>query len=414
MAQAPATSTSILNIFKEVYGERIEEQPNREAFMYKEFEKTKKRFGGKYWTFPVLDEGGQAVGSYLEDDVLPQSQAETVLATQITSKKHYAVVRISGFAIKAARRNLYAFIQSKDLEIRNKTKWLISDLNRQCYGESMGELGEVLSDAANQLTFVVGTNMNHFRKGMKIDIFDAALTTKHNGTVDTQGEGRGITVINKATRTITYDGTDLAGSTAATDRVFREDSRSDIAATAEGKELNGLRFIVDDTTTSIDTFQNIDRSSVAIWNGNVLQNSGTLRPLSLDLMQVGVDTGEIESGMRTNRIIGGYGQRRNYLNLLWYDVRYGPQELKGGFQVLKYNDIDFWVDKDASLQTLFFLSRETIQRYEVQALGILDEAGVGAERLPQQDVYEILIGGYFNLGCGQCNANTRMIDLQEP
>jgi hypothetical protein len=414
MADTVATSANILAIFKEVYGEKIAEQPNRMAFMYKEFEKSKKQFGGKYWTVPILDEGGQAIGSLAEDDLLPDAQAETVESMQVTAKKHFAVVMVSGFAIAAARQNLYAFIQAKDLEIKNKTKWLISDLNRQCYVNSQGDLGVVLSDAANTLTFDTDVNMQHFRKNMEVDIFDTTLATKRNGTAGNAQEGRKLTAINKATRTVTYDGSDLSGTIVAGDRVFRQDVRLNIATTAEGKEMGGILFIVDDGTDSINTYQAIDRSTTTVWQGNRVGNSGVNRSLSLDLIQSTIDTAEIESGMKIDRIISGYGQRRNYLNLLWYDVRYGPQELKGGFTVLKYNDVDWWVDKDHPTEQISMLYRDCIQRYEVKSLGILDEAGVGAERVSKQDVYEILIGGYFNLGCTNPNANARLVDLAEP
>jgi len=113
-------------------------------------------------------------------------------------------------------------------------------------------------------------------------------------------------------------------------------------------------------------------------------------------------------------MIGGFGQRRNYLNQLWYDVRYGPQKLEGGFEVLKYNSLDWVVDKDCQLNRVYFGVKEYLQKYVVAPIGILDYAGPQMERLPKTDLYELLVGGYFNTGIERPNAWAKLLDLIEP
>jgi hypothetical protein len=417
---AVATAAQLLQIFKEVYGHRVEAQANKARVLYTEFQKsTEEMAAGKYWTFPILDEAGWgAVGSRKDGQSLPTATPESPLQVTILPKYHYATIQISGPAIAQSRSKALAFIKGMDLEVNEKTNSVLSLLNRQCYNNSAGELGVELSDTANTITFTTDTNMNWFRKGMRIDIFDATLATKRNGTVGTEAEGRSITVVNKATRTITYSGTDLSGSTVATDRVFLEDVRLGAAATDEGSELAGLRFIIDDTTDSIAVFQNVSGTTFPIWRGNRLFNSGTLRPLSLDLIQSAFDTTEVEAGMEIDYIISGKGQRRAYVNLLWFDARYEPQEMKGGFRILQYaggdKSIDWRSDKDCPLQQIIGLTRSSIKRYEVQALGILDHENSSTLRIAGKDVYEVLVGGYFNLGATRRNCNVRLGDLQEP
>jgi hypothetical protein len=417
---AVATAAQILQVFKEVYGHRVEAQANKARVLYTEFQKsTDEMAAGKYWTFPVLDEAGWgAVGSRKDGQTLPVATPESPLQATIQPKYHYATIQISGPAIAQSRTKALAFIKGMDLEVNEKTNSMLALLNRQCYNDSHGELGDVASDAANSITFGAEVNMNWFRKGMRIDIFDATLATKRNGTTGTEAEGRSITVINKTTRTIIYSGSDLSGTIVATDRVFLEDVRLGAAATDEGSEMAGLRFIIDDTTDSNAVFQNISGTTIPIWRGNRLFNAGVLRPLSLDLIQSGFDTTEVESGMELDYIISGKGQRRAYVNLLWFDARYEPQVFKGGFRVLQYaggdKSIDWRSDKDCPPQQLIALNRASIKRYEVQALGILDHENSGTLRIAGKDVYEVLVGGYFNLGATRRNCNLRMGDLQEP
>jgi len=50
----------------------------------------------------------------------------------------------------------------------------------------------------------------------------------------------------------------------------------------------------------------------------------------------------------------------------------------------------------------------------VKPIGVLNGAGADMERIPKSDLYEMLIGGYFNLGCTRPNAWLKLVDLAEP
>ena len=424
MADAPATRQALLSVFKEVYGQKIAEQPNRTAWIYNFFDNSTRRFGGKYWTAPMLDEGGQAVGSYNEDEEVADAVAEDTQEIQIRPRQHYALVQISGLAIAASKQSLHAFVQAKDFEIKNKTKWLISQLNVQYYGIGQGQLATVSASAdGSPSTITVDLtepfNMRWFRKGMKLDVFNAAITTKRNTAA--KKSGYKITAVNKTTGVISLldTGTDDPNSdgVVATDIICFEDSNQaapDAPSDVAGKQILGLASLVDNNTEGLTTVQNIDRSVRPIFNSSVLSNGGTDRPLSLDLMQQLVDEIEAESGETPDFMVAGFGQRRNYLNLLWYDVRYGPQKLIGGFRTLQYNNLDWVVDKDCQLGRIYVGVRSELQKYVVAPIGILDQAGPQMERIPKKDVHELLIGGYMNLGMERPNTWGKMDDLDEP
>lgn len=422
MADVNATRTQLLALFKEVYGERVAEQPNRTTFILNEFDASTRRFGGKYWTAPMLDEGGQAVGSFNEDEQVEDAQGETSKEIQIRPRQHYALVRISGLAIAASKQNLYAFVQAKDFEIKNKTKWLLSHLNVQFYGRGDGRLGAAASasDAPDSIVMAVGTNMNWFRKGLKVDVWNAAVTARRNsGDTTSKNQGWQITSVVKSTRTLNFGNVNPAtAGVIAGDFVYFQDAKltgSAAAAESTGKQITGLASLVDDTSEGVSsTIQNIDRTTFTIFRSSVLSNGGTSRALSLDLVQQLSDAIAQESGEEPDWMVGGYGQRRNYLNLLWYDVRYGPKDLRGGFEVLKYNNLDWVVDKDCQLGRIYAGMKDSLKKYVVAPIGILDQAGPQMERVPKTDVHELLIGGYFNAGIERPNTWGKMVDLTEP
>jgi len=431
MADVNATnipSGPIWAIFKEVYGDRIAMQANVLPFIYNEFEKSKTPFGGKYFTEPLQDEGGQAVGSYNDSEQVADSQAETTKEIQIRPRFHYATIRISGPALAAARKNLFAFVQTKDLEVKSKTNWLISQLNAQTYMQGRGIMGAIVAPITNgaggsftlDLTQSAAhpTSPNWFRKGLKVDVWTSTLAARRNsGDTTTKNVGWQIASYNRTTNLITIVAGQTTAGVVAGDLICFEDAQLTGASAptdAAGKQITGLATLVDDVTEGPQTLQNVDRNVFTIFRGNRLANAGVRRSLSLDLMQQAFDQSEILSGQPPDLVVGGFGQRRQYLNLLWYDARYQPEEFRGGFRVLKYNGVDFYVDKDCQIARIYFLNRTMLNKFEVQPIGILDQAGPQMERVPKFDVYEILIGGYLNMGAIRPNGNTKLVDLIEP
>jgi hypothetical protein len=428
VATVNSATNQIWPIFKEVYGDRIAQQANTMPFLYNEFEKSKTPFGGKYFTEPMWDEGGQAVGSYNQDEQLADAQAETYKEIQIKPRFHYATIRITGAAMAAARKNLWAFAQARESEIKAKTTWLISQLNAQCFQTGKGILGSITTPITNGAggSFTVdvtagqtqGTQPNWFRKGLKVDVWNSAITARRNSAdTTTKGVGWQIASYNRTSNLVTIVAGQTTAGVVAGDVITYEDAQLTGAAApmdATGKQITGLATLVDDVSEGPTTIQNVSRSTFPIFNGNRLANGGVRRPLSLKLVQQGVSVVEQLSGEPPDFIISGYGIRDQYLDLLWYDVRYAPQELKGGYTTLKYNNMDWYVDKDCQLARLYTGNRQYINKFEVQPIGILDQAGPSAERVPKFDVYEILVGGYLNMGVIRPNSWEKTLDLIEP
>lgn len=424
MADVATTKAQIGAVLKIVYGKKVEEQANRATFILNQFEASQTRFGGKHWEEPMHDEGGQAVGSYNDNEAVSDASSESTKEIQITVRQHYGLVQITGLAMAVSKNNLWAFVQAKDFEIQNKLKWLLAQLNAQFYQRGDGQMGVVDSIAGAVITLrttaaaAVPTNVNWFRKDGHIDVYsDTTWATKRNGTQGTKKQGWIITATSRAAKTVTIaqgNSPNAAGTgVVAGDRIVYEDAQNP-APTNFGKQLLGLTTLVDDTTEGPTTVQNIDRSVYPIFKSTVTHNSAVFRDLSLDWLQQHEDSVAQDCGEEPDFWIAGYGMKRQLLNLLWHDIRFAPEQLKAGYKVLQFNGHDWLTDKDAPYSRIFAGVKQYLQKYVVEPIGILDQAGAQMERVSKTDLYELMIGGYLNIGLTRPNAWGKMKDVREP
>jgi hypothetical protein len=434
-ADVPATRTQVFAALKETYGPAILDQVNTEPLMFMQFDDMKRSFGGKYWTAPArfsgdsqeqIRQGPSAVGSYLDGEEVSDAGAEVYKEAQVTPRFHYATIQVSGPAISASKTNPMAFAEQKTAEIQGKTEWLLSQLNGQCYGNGFGVMGRAGADPGASQVTIASTPagnpdnpipaMATFPIGAFVDIHadGSPIGAKRN----TAGKKAGRKIQAVSGRTITYGGGDIAAlvgnETGTGDIIVYEDAREGtIPASDPGKQLAGLAALIDDVTEGPQTLQNIDRNTFPGFRGTRMHNSNALREVSIDLLQTGVDTCRIKGKKQPDMIVSNYGLRRKYANLLLPDVRYAPEQLKGGFKVITFDGIDWFVDKDCSLGRIYFLRKDSLERFEMEPIGLLDEVSEG-ERVSKKDVYEFLVGGYLNLGVLRPNGNVKMTDLVDP
>lgn len=411
-AVTSADLTTLSDLLKRVYDPVIQEQQNLEAFTFKEFEPGEDKLGGDGWYFDTKMGGNQeGIGARLERGTLPSAGRQRYKQGKIYWKNLYGTFELTGQVIEAAKSNLHAFAVARTEEIEGLTRDLIKDFNGQIYRDGGGVLAQHNgTEAAN--TFNVN-NAQYLRINMMIDMW-----TGNTKNLDSR-QITGITANSDGTATVTYDGADAAASISSTDLVIREDNATLVGGTrtgtgsVDGLELDGFKKIVDDGTTSA-TYLNITRSSYPLFKGQLLSNSGTLRNLTIDLMQQAQDAIWRATNRLPNWIRMGLGQRRKYFDLLSPDKRYLSQSLDGGYAKLDFNGSAITVDVDHPLNEITFLTKETIKKYELRRFGLLDFDGLVLRQVSGQDLWRGYIGMYANLASKQPNANARITDLVEP
>jgi hypothetical protein len=407
-----ADLTTLSDIFKEVYDPVIAEQQNLEASTWKDFEEGDDELGGQGWIFETKMQGNQeGIGARAEKGALPSAGYQRWVQGLIYWRNQYGCFEITGQAIEAARNNMVAFANSKTEEIEGLTKDVIKDLNRQFYGDGQGYLAKI-SEAASGAQKVCYVKVGiYLRTKMMVDIYDTDLTAinSNSNQIDTLEAAPTGTYPYRVKVTLEED---ITTALAENDIVLREDSHPTILSQA-GYEIEGLAKIIDDGSTHI-SYLGISRATYPAWKGQLLDNGGTARNLSLDLLQQGEDAVTRAAGRRPDWVRMNLGQRRKYFDLVGPDKRYMTGRIDGGYERLDYNGNELTIDVDHPVGEITMLCKATVKKYFLRKLGLLDFDGLVLRQVTGYDQWRGYVGAYLNLGCKRPNCNVRITDLVEP
>jgi hypothetical protein len=417
-------------IMKTVFGPGIEQQQNLAAMLYKRFGQSQTKFGGNSYEFPARMVNSQSVGARGYRLSLPEPILNIDVTSRVRHKFMYGTFDIPGPDIEKGKGNVNAFVNTLTDKMRSLTEMMLKDMNMQTYLDGTGVRATLTeTDATTATNGLVGVDrIKYLRNGMHVNIVDAGdgVTLLANGESDpSEASGTtyawkrftimsiaaGTTVSGDGGRVQLGTGSPLAITAPTADTIADQLVRHK----AMGVELTGLDAIVDDGTNNAGALilQDIDRSTSPLWQAKVLGNSGTARPLTLNLMQVAMDIPEVVSGRRIDLVVGSYNARDAYLQLLVPQKRFMDLKLDGGFQVLEYNGRDFLVDVDCQDDTIYFLNRASIQKFGLFDLKFVEQTGgiLKHDSLSAGDVFYGFMRAICNLGTTQANANSKITDL---
>lgn len=435
---AVINTSEVAGILKRVYGERITDLFARQKMTYNQFDKSNRRAqytpAGAGYYFALRRSDIESVGARGEDQYLPEPLSAASVQGRIKPKLNYAVIRLSGLAVEAGKTSIAAFADVQGDAVMSAYQSLITDLNRQCWGDGFGKLG-VLSTSATPSTTTTWTakfdndlGVRYIRKGMICDFYASG------GAIDQSASSVRVDSINPTTRTVTFEAhadnyrayhpltaaqsySAGTGTIPADSQLVRYGARDASFTTADDAyEMMGLLGMYDDGSL-ITTFQNLSTTTYPEFKANVLDNSGVNRELSIDLMLAACDMTSARSGLSVGIIRMGLGQRRKYFGLLSPDVRYAPAEYRGGYEVLKFSQdaaIDIIVDPYTQPNKLFFEPRGVVKKYELTPIGW---GGMDQQKMHWRQDYDqatAFLRMYAELGVEQRNALTLLDDLTEP
>ncbi len=398
------TSLTLLDdILKEDYLGPIQDQFNGSSILMKRLIKNEEDVGGKKAIVPLHIGRNSGVGARAENGALPTAGYQQYDQAVYNCAYNYARIQIPGPAIKASRKDKYAFVRAIDSEIEGAMEDIQDEVNVQLHGDGTGVLA-IINGASTGTTITVDNPSSmYFQKKMIIDAVDPASTTPGdardaNMTVNAVASGTTLTV--------------AAAVTVADNDVLVRTGNYRLA-------MMGLRGIVNENnaghgfvTTGINV-GGIDRSTAGneFWKAGYLDNSGNARKLSLDLMQQGFDSAEQASG-KISLILTDYFQRRKYLALVKADGRFvNNLKLDGGFTALEYNEKPLVVDKHCYPGRIYFLDESTLALYRMSDIDWMQEDGAILSRVSGYDAYEAILYYYATLGCKAPARNAVLLDL---
>jgi hypothetical protein len=429
-------TTTIAYQLKAVYGDQIVDLFNRQTMTYNMFMKSGRRAtytpAGTGFVFAARRSDVESVGARAEGAYLPDPLDATGVQFTITPKFIYATLRLSGIAIEAGKGGASSFVDVQGDAIANIYKALVTDLNRQCWGDGTGKMATLSAAATlnNAATWTItcsnDVGVRYLRKGMVVDFYES-------NTYETEASAQRIQSINPTTKVVTMEtavdtyGTyhplgapGLTNSTTISSlaEVVRYGARIASHSTSSARyELMGLMGLFDDGTINASFEGQTISTACPEFVANSLSNSSVNRELSIDLMLQAMDLTSTRSDQTVELILAGLGQRRKYFALLANDVRYVPGTFVGGYETLSFTQngqVNMKFDPHAQPNKMLFLPADGVKKYELTPIGW---GGLDDQKMHWRDNYDqatMFLRTYTNLGVEKRNALTLLTDLTEP
>lgn len=399
------TGTSdVAGILKNIYDTYVIKMQNLESRAIDEIAKSTAKYNaaGNGFFGAINDEGNESGGALNEKESFRSIDSESYEQFKVVPKVITWPIEFSGLLAASAEGDVESFANAVVRELDMAKERLLSDENRQFYGLGTGLLCSPTGAVASDVTSFTVDSTQYVRSNMVIDIYNGATLTV---------DSKRITRVDRANNVVHF-ATSLGAALNATSAVVKENIRSSSPA-SDGKEMMGLRGIVDDST-ELTTFQNLNASTMDVWRATVIDaSSGNL---TQDLLQRLEDDVAIIGGSKGDKkLIMHRKQRRKYLDITVPEKRYMDGKLDAGFEKLSFNGKELWLDKDCQDNVVYLVDLSELRKFEVAPLQMAGHEGSDKYlRLSNQDAYQTYWKHYCNFGTGKRNAHGKIKSLAKP
>ncbi len=397
-------TTSVAGAAKRVYDKYLERAQNLSARSIDEIGKSLKKFSpeGAGFYGAINDYGNESVGAINETELFRTIDNEDYQQWVVTPKILVAPIQFSGLSAAALSGDEASFANVVIDALDRARDRLLSDENRQFFGLGNGALAAPsISVTAAGVSFTVDS-VQYLRRNMVVDIFSGATKTVDSYRINY------IDRVNNIMAFLTSIGVAIDTTTVIVKENIRDSAPSD------GKEMMGLRGIVDDST-DLTTFQGLRADQIYEWRSRRINASSA--NLTSDLLQRLIDDVAIldPEGKEPNLMIMHRRQRRKYLDIVVPQKRYMDGDMDAGFKKLSFNGVEFLLDKDCQTDTVYALNKEKLKKFELEAMGMGKHEGSDQFlRLVNQDVYQAYWRHYCNIGTSSRLSHGKIVSLAVP
>lgn len=396
------TLTNVAGALKQVYDEYAKSTQNLTPRTINEIGKSAKNYnaGGQGFYGAINDYGNESGGAINETESFRTIDNENTAQWKVTPKVLVWPIEFSGLVAKAADSDEEAFANQVVFALDKAKERLLADENRQFFGLGKGLLASPTATVSTAVTSFTVDTVQYLRRNMVVDIYSS--TTK---TVDSKRITR-VDPVNK----VIHFAASFGVAVDATCEIVKENIRD--SAASDGKEMMGLRGIVDDGT-DLTTFQNIDASTNDEWKSVRIDASSA--NLTSDLLQRLEDDVMIASGEELDTLIAHPLQRRKYLDILVPEKRYMDGKMDAGFTKLTFNGKSFLLDKDCQTGTVYGIKKSEIRKFELSPIEMASHEGSDQFlRLSNQDAFQAYWRHYSNFGTGSRKCHGKIVSLATP
>ena len=399
---ADTNFSSIAGGLKRVYDSYIEAAQNLKARSMDEISKSLKKYSpeGEGFFGAINDYGNESGGAINEEESFRTIDAEDYQQWKVVPKVVVWPIQFGGLTAAAASGDEASFANLIVDALDRARDRLMSDENRQFFGLGNGLLGAPATAVTAAGTLITVNSIQYFRRNQVVDIF--------SGSTKTVVAYR-ITLVDRVNAQIGFT-TSLGVAIDTTCQIVKQNIRD--SAPTDGKEMMGLRGIVDDST-DLTTFQNLSAAGIYEWRARRI-DAGAANMTS-DLLQRLIDDVGILSGEDPDMLIMHRKQRRKYLDLVVPQKRYMDGDMDTGFQKLTFNGLDLFLDKDCQADTVYALNKEKIRKFELEPLGMGRHEGSDTFlRLVNTDVFQAYWRHYCNFGTSSRIHHGKLVNLAVP
>jgi hypothetical protein len=319
--------------------------------------------------------------------------------------------RITGTAIDTTDR--HALAKSLSSRMAEDIETALSEWNQASYEDGSGVKAVVTSGGGTAtITFAAPFGARRVLNEGRYDFYSPAGVLRAGGPYTVTSTG-----VDVSTSQVTFSGT-VNAAVVAGDYLTYEGSY--------GKSITGLRKIINNDT---GTFQNKSRATEPLLRAVVDDAAGAA--LSVAAMSALKHKVMYKASNGVNRaqndftMISAPAQHEAYLELGFPLIAYNDgggagKNLDLGFGTASFEGMPWVLDNVAPDDEIFFLRRNTIKRFELKKLGVLDRGGNTLHLVPGFDStgvgahyeeYVYYINAKGELGSTQPNANARLKNL---
>jgi hypothetical protein len=395
-------TSSVSGILKNIYDSYLERVQNLKTLTIDEVGKSAKSFNaaGNGFFGAINDYGNESVGAINETESFRTIDNEHYAQWKVLPKVLTGPVQFSGLLTKAAEGDEESFANAVTDAIDAARDRLRKDENRQFYGLGTGLLAKLAVSVTAAATIVTVDSTQYLRANMVVDIFNGATKTVDSYRISA------VDPVNKQV----YFLTSLGVTVITTDQIVKENIRD--SAASDGKEMMGLRGIVDDST-DLTTFQNISAGASYLWRS--VRTSASSANLTSDMLQRLEDDVRILSGDEGDTYLAHPLQRRKYLDLVTPEKRYMDGKMDAGFTRLTFNGKEFLLDNDCQTDTIYLIKKDKIRKFELapMEMGGFDGSDKNL-RIANQDAFQTYWRHYCNFGTSKRNCHGKIVSLAVP
>lgn len=401
---ADTNMSSVAGGVKRVYDKYIQSAQNLSARASQEIGKAAQNYspGGEGYFGAINDYGNESGGAINEEETFRTIDSEDYQQWKVIPKVIVWPIQFSGLVSAAAQGGEESFANLVVEALDRARDRLLSDENRQFFGLGNGLLGAPAASLSAAATVFTVNSVQYFRKNMVIDIYSGASLSV---------AGARITYVDRVNNILSTSAS-LGAVVDTTCQIVKQNIR--VSAPADGKEMMGLRGIIDDTT-DLTTFQNLNASQIYEWRARRIDAS--LANLTSDLLQRLIDDVGIldPDGEEPDMLIMHRRQRRKYLDLVVPQKRYADGDMDTGFKKLSFNGMGLYLDKDCQVDTVYALRKDKIRKFELEPLGMGRQEGSDVFlRLVNQDVFQAYWRHYGNFGTSSRLSHGKLTNLAVP